>query len=259
MNRVLPPPTVAMALLLASAPVSFAQTMDWGQWDSTGTGLYTNGDAITIRSLVNGSVTAVNNETATPHIITDPAFPLANSPGTGEFGYFHNEVATNTDWSILIDLSGFTMNAGTVIGFSNLDGRSAINQTRSYGVISFRDSSGNPVDVSGASFLGAFDYSWQGITWDATSTFDPLTGVWSVIKDSGSTHPAGSYFGSVGNAFFLTNLPSSVAGIVYTNVGSTNYLYDSTLFYAGNVIPEPSSALLSSIACTAFLLRRRRA
>jgi hypothetical protein len=248
----------ALWVVTATTTSAIAQTLDWGSWDSNGTGTYANGDSIGISSLVNGSTSAVNNETSTPHVISDPAFPFANSPGIGEYGYFHNDLPTTTDWSILIDLSGFTLGSSSVIGFSNLDGRAANSQAAGFATILFLDANGDSVSISSASLLGSFDYEWQGITWDGQSSFNTATGRWDVIPKPGGVHQPGSYFASVGNAFFLTNLPSNVEKIVYTKSGTTNYSYDSTLFYAGNVIPEPSSVLLCSLAGLAGVLRRRR-
>lgn len=249
-------------VLAFCAPVFFlplyAQTLDWGDWNTGGNGLYANGDSIVISSLVNGSTTAVINETSTPHVITDPAFPFDNAPGIGDFGYFHNAASTTGSWSILIDLSGFTLGSDSVIGFSNLDGRAYNNLAKGYATIQFYDSSGNQITLSPASFLGNYDYSWQDVTWDANSSFNTATGRWDVAADSGVTHPAGSYFAAVGDAFFLTDLPTNIDKIVYTKFGSTNYFYDSTLFYAGNAVPEPASAILLGFAGMTFVFRRRR-
>lgn len=251
-------PRCGLALLvLATGLSAHAQTLDWGIWDSSGTGLYANGDSIVINPLVNGSVTPENGETSFPHIITDASFPFDNAPGTGEYGFFHNKEATTSEWSVLIDLSGFTLNSGTVIGFSNLDGRSANQLTPGYATIRFLDASGQPVSISSASLLGSFDVNWQGITWDADSVFNTATGRWEVAADSGGTHPAGGYFAAVGDAFFLTHLPAGVEKIVYTKSG-TNYAYDSTLFYAGNAVPEPMAASLFAASAGFWCLRRRR-
>ena len=252
-------PPLAALLLAASASSISAQTLDWGAWGTGTSGIYANGDTIAISSLVNGATNAAFNETSTPHIITDPAFPFDNAPGVNEFGYLHNAKETLSEWSLLIDLTDFSLNSSTVIGFSNLDGRSFGTLAPSYATLTFLDSSGAPVSISSASFIGNYDVNWQGFTWDANSTFNLSTGRWDVVADSGSTHAPGTYFAGVGDAFFLTNLPSNVEKIVYTKSGPTNYLYDSTLFYAGNVIPEPSSALLGGLAGLAFVLRRRRA
>ncbi len=250
------------AIALVSATCLHAQTYDWGTWDNNGTALYSNGDRIVMTSQSNASFDPVFGETGTPHSIVDPAYPFDNSPGTGQFGFFHNEISAIPAWSVLIDLSDFTLTSDTVIGFSNLDGRSANTASTGHAVIQFLDSAGNLVPVSSASFLGSYDVNWQGITWDADSTFDLDTGRWDVVPDSGNTHPAGSYFGAVGDAFFLTNLPANIEKIAYYKT-TTRYLYDSTLFYAGNAytgsaVPEPSSALLTALAGIGFVLRRKR-
>lgn len=246
-----------LATLIASSPSLYAQTYDWGTWDSNGNGLYTNGDRIVITGQSNASVVPVYGETGTPHQILDPSFPFDNSPATGQVGFFHNEMADTASWSVLIDLTDFTLTPNSVIGFSNLDGKSLNTPESGYAIIQFLDSSGNLVPVSSASFLGSFDVSWQGLVWDANSTFDLSTGRWEVLPDSGNTYAAGSYFANVGDAFFLTNLPTNIATISYQKT-ATSYLYDSTLFYAGNMVPEPSSLLLSGIAGACLVLRRRR-
>jgi PEP-CTERM motif len=267
----LPPPYIPMkhrksprfgfaAIVLAAAPCIHAQNYDWGSWDNAGAALYSNGDRITMSSQSNASFVPAFNETSTPHAIIDPAFPFANGPGTGQVGFFHNEISAIPAWSVLIDLTDFTLTADTVIGFSNLDGRAATTTATGFAVIQFLDSDGNLVPVSTASFLGSYDVSWQGITWDANSTFDLNTGRWDVVPNSGSTHPSGSYFGNVGDAFFLTNLPTNIEKIAYYKT-TTRYLYDSTLFYAGNpvnAIPEPSAALLIGLAGIGWTLRRKR-
>jgi PEP-CTERM motif len=259
MNSIRSPRIVAACSAFALSSTLHAQTLDWGDWDSSGNGVYENGDSIVISGLVNGSTSAVNNETNTPHVITDPAFPFDNAPGVGEYGYFHNAATTTSAWSVLIDVSGFSIGPDTVIGFSNLDGRSAINTALGYATVRFYDSAYNQVTISPASFIGNYDYNWQGVSWDANSTYDPVTGRWDVIRDSGATHPAGSYFAGVGDAFFLTNLPSNIASIVFTKNGPTNYFYDSTLFYAGNaVVPEPSGLALVGLSGALCLVRRRR-
>ena len=259
MKTTLSPRIVLAALLLGFSPSIHAQTLDWGAWDETGSAVYGNGDTISISGLVNGSVIAAAGDSSSPHLITDPAFPYANAPGAGEYGFFRNTAATTNAWSVKIDLANFMLDADSVIGFSNLDGRDNVSLQRTNASILFLDSLGNPVSVSSATFVGSFDNNWSGLDWTNTSTFDRSTGVWDVIADSG-TYPAGSYFGGVANAFFLTNLPTSIASIIYTKNGPTNHVYDSTLFYAGttNVVPEPSSFLLTGLAGAVVLLRRSR-
>ena len=245
------------ALLTGLASSLPAQTYDWGNWESINTGLYANGDRIVITSQSNASFVPVYNETSTPHQIIDPAFPFDNGPVAGQVGFFHNEIADIAAWSVLIDLTDFTLTPTSVIGFSNLDGRAATTTKTGFAVVQFLDSSGNLVPVSSASFLGSYDVSWQGLVWDANSTFDLATGRWDVVPNSGSTYPTGSYFANVGDAFFLTNLPTNIAKIAYYKT-TTQYLYDSTLFYAGNAVPEPSTLVLGGIAGACLVLRRRR-
>lgn len=259
MKLTIPPTIVPVALLLGSLSPAHAQNMDWGLWGPSGSASYANGNTIAISGLVNGSTVAVNNETASPHSITDPAFPYLNAPGAGEFGFFHNESATTSSWSVKIDLANFSLSSSSVIGFSNLDGRDLNSLTPTYASIVFLDALNAPVSVSSATFVGAFDNNWSGLAWDADSRFDRSSGIWDVVPGSGVNYPQGGYADAVGNAFFLTNLSSDIKSIVYTKSGLTNYTYDSTLFYAGNVaVPEPSSALLISIAGAFCFVRRRR-
>jgi hypothetical protein len=259
MKLTIPPTIVPVALLLVSSSLIHAQNIDWGSWSATGSASYVNGDTIAISGLVNGSTVAVFNETASPHSISDPAFPYLNAPATGEFGFFRNQYATTSEWSVKIDLSDFSLSASSVIGFSNLDGRDLNSLTPTQASIVFLDALNAPVSVSSATFVGAFDNNWSGLIWDADSRFDLSTGIWDVVPGSGVNYPQGSYADAVGNAFFLTNLSSDIKSIVYTKSGLTDYAYDSTLFYAGNVaVPEPSSALLISIAGTLCFMRRRR-
>ena len=257
MNTSIPLRAGLYALLACLGARSHAQSLDWGDWSSPGIGTYENGESILIRAVDNASVVPASGETTSAHAVSG-ALPFGTAPGAGEYGFFHNAAATSTTWSVEIDLSGFSIGADTVIGFSNLDGRDFSDLSPSYAVLDFYDSSGNKVALSPASFLGSYDVTWQGYTWDANSSFDPLTGVWSVAADSGAAHPAGSYFAAVSDAFFLSNLPSDVSRIVYTNYGGTAYAYDSTLFYAGQAVPEPSAPLLGLAACAGFALRRRR-
>lgn len=260
MKRTIPPAiTMPVALLLATTGLIHAQNIDWGSWSSTGIGSYDNGDTISITGLVNGSTVPVNNETSSAHSISDPAFPYINAPGAGEFGFFHNENPTSSSWSVKIDLSNFSLDSSSVIGFSNLDGRDLNSLTPTSASIVFLDAMNNTISASSATFVGAFDNNWSGLIWDADSQFDLSTGIWDVALDSGVNYPQGSYAAGVGNAFFLTNLSTDIKSIVFTKSGITDYSYDSTLFYAGNlaVVPEPSSALLVGLAGALCLVRRR--
>lgn len=259
MKLTIPPTVVPVALLLVSSSLTHAQNIDWGSWSGTGSASFANGDTIAISGLVNGSTAPLNNEMASPHSISDPAFPYLNAPGAGQFGFFHNENATTSSWSVKIDLSNFSLSSSSVIGFSNLDGRDLNSLTPTHASIVFLDALNAPVSASSATFVGAFDNNWSGLIWDADSRFDLSTGIWDVVPDSGANYPQGSYAAAVGNAFFLTNLSSDIKSIVYTKSGLTDYSYDSTLFYAGNVaVPEPSSALLISITGALCFVRRRR-
>ncbi len=209
---------VPAALLLASAASLDAQNIDWGTWTRTGSALYANGDTITLSSLVNGSVSDVRNESASANVISDPSFPFANAPGIGQYGFFHNAEAAPSTWSMKIDLADFTLAPDSVIGFSNLDGRSLDNTSPISVSIVYLDSLENPVSLSSATF----------------------------------------YLAAVGNAFFLTNLPANLASVVYTKTGPADYVYDSTLFYAGTAVPEPSGFVLLGVTAAAGILRRRR-
>ena len=259
MKLPIPPAILPVAMLLGSLSLAHAQNIDWGQWSPTGSGSYANGDTISISGLVNGSTVAANNETTSPHSIHDPAFPYLNAPGAGEFGFFRNDVATSSSWSVKIDLSNFSLSSSSVIGFSNLDGRDLNSLTPTFASIVFLDALNAPVSVSSATLVGSFDNQWSGLIWDSDSRFDRSTGIWDVVPGSGVNFPEGSYADGVGNAFFLTNLSSDIKSIVFTKSGLTDYTYDSTLFYAGNVaIPEPSSALLVSLAGALCFVRRRK-
>ena len=89
MKTAFPPRTLLPALLLLVSPASLhAQTLDWGDWSNSGTGAYDNGDTIIISGVVNGSTTPANDENLGAHSIIDPAFPYANQPGAGEYGFF---------------------------------------------------------------------------------------------------------------------------------------------------------------------------
>ncbi|MGD7652915.1 MAG: PEP-CTERM sorting domain-containing protein [Verrucomicrobiales bacterium] len=245
---------IACALLCAAYPLH-AQSLDWGTWDALGQATYGNGDTISISGIVGGSAVASNNETSQSHQISDPSFPYANAPGDGEFGFFRNEAATTDEWSILIDLSDFTFSSQTVIGFSNLDGKTYQTFETGTASIEFRDSSDNPIAIDTASFLGSYDTTFQGFTWDADSNFDLVTGIWSVVAGSGSN--SDPYLGNVADAFFLTNLPENVDHIIYTKSSPTNYAYDSTLFYAANPVPEPGTLLCAALGGLGLLRRRR--
>jgi hypothetical protein len=246
------------SLLASSTIAPHAQIIDWGSWSNSGNGSYINNDSILISGIVNGSASASHDETDAAHINIDPAFPYSNAPGAHEYGFFHNADPTVLSWSIKIDLSNFVLAATSVIGFSNLDGRDLDSLTSTYANIEFLDEFNNPVSIVSATYVGNFDYSWTGTPWDAASNYNLSNGIWDVTPDSGSTHPSGTYSAAVGNAFFLTNLPANISSIVYTKYGQTNYTYDSTLFYAGHVVPEPSCVLLASIAGGLFAIRRRR-
>ncbi len=251
-------PRFGSALLFAALSLPLhAQSIDWGTWNSSGTGIYANGDSIAITNSTNASITAEFGETTSTHSITDPAFPLANAPGDDDYGFFHNADASTAAWSVVIDLTNFTLNSGTVIGFSNLDGINPNDATPGYAVIQFLDSTGTPMSISSASFLGNYDTNWQGVTWDADSIFDTATGRWDVAANSSTQHFPGTYFANVGDAFFLTNLPAGVEKIAFFKTGTT-YRYDSIAFYAGNAVPEPSGFLLTGLAGVCLGLRRRR-
>ncbi len=259
MKTAFSPRTLLSALLLLVSPASLhAQTLDWGDWSNSGTGAYDNGDTIIISGVVNASTTPANDENLGAHSIIDPAFPYANQPGAGEYGFFHNTTATASGWSVKIDLSNFTMTSDTVIGFSNLDGRDFNTLAPTTATILFLDAQGNPVSIGSSTILGSYDTNWSWFNWTGNSTFDRSSGTWGVVADQGG-FPPGSYFGAVSDAFFLTNLPTNVSSILFTHNGGTSYEYDSTLFYAGNIaVPEPSAFLLGGVAGVAGLLRRRR-
>jgi len=242
-NKVFPLFFACTLLSVSGMAASHAQTIDWGYWSTTGTGTYSNGDTIGITSLVNGSASVgTGDPLALPHYLYDvDPFAYANFPASHQFGFFHNAVSTGTLWSVTFDLTNFTMASDSVIGFSNLD-------TYKGGVASIRflDENGAVLDLSAATFVGQYNYRYIDYAL-GTSSFDLGTGTWTSS-------------GGIANAFFLTNLPTNARSIVYERGPATAYVWDATLFYAGNPlpVPEPTAVLLTGIAGMFGILRRKR-
>jgi hypothetical protein len=235
---------VAASLTLGFVDCALA-SLDYGTWNDSSMGVYSNGDKVTVNL-------GPNTLFGSNEFDTDAVGVPFDQPDVRQYSHFANNFATSS-WAVTIDLSQYHVTSQTVFAFANLG--AGINSGTQTANIVFRDASSTPLPLENTAFLNYFPHHWDVNTFDDVPTFelsDSTTGLWKYSPDSNNVQGASAIF-------FLTNLPTNAASIEFTvnnPENSPNYRLDSVFFAVGSpvqVVPE-ASTILQMLPTVVFLL-----
>ena len=172
-------------------------------------------------------------------------------PGTGLVeGHLAQTIYNNTS-TITFDLSNYAVSSNTVFGIWNItDEVTAQPGGPAVYRVEMLDAANNPLSLTGLNLIGNQDNQSQ-VSGVHELVMDLNTGDLSFGNPiGGSTHT---------DAAFWDNLPTGVETImVHADLPPLNLVGDGVGYYFAELVPEPSSFLLSAMAGLSVLRRRRR-